>query len=121
MFKILLVEDDPHFRKALKEELAESFPSIAIDEASGSEEALEKSDSFRPQLVFMDIRLPGESGLQVTRKIKVKHPEINVVMMTSYDLPEYREAASEYGASHFFVKGTSDANEIRALVKSHLS
>jgi two-component system response regulator YesN len=120
MFKILLVEDDQQFRKVLKEELSRWFPSITIEEASDGKEAMEKMDSFCPQIIFMDIRLPGESGLQLTKKIKAKYPSTNVTMLTSHDLPEYRQAAIECGASHFFVKGTSEGNEIRALVKSLL-
>jgi len=120
MFKILLVEDDQQFRKILKQELSRWFPSIMIEEASDGKEAMEKMDSFCPQLIFMDIRLPGESGLQLTKKIKAKCPDTNVVMLTSHDLPEYQQAAIECGASHFFVKGTSEGNEIRTLVESFL-
>jgi DNA-binding NarL/FixJ family response regulator len=121
MFKILLVEDDRRFREVLKQELNESFPSVVIEEASDAKEGLEKIDSFLPQLIFMDIRLPDESGLQVTKKIKAKFPDINVVVLTSYDFPEYRQAAIQHGASHFFVKGTSDGREIPALVASLLN
>jgi DNA-binding NarL/FixJ family response regulator len=120
MFKILLVEDDQQFRKILKEELNRWFPSIMIEEASDGKEAMEKMDSFCPQLIFMDIRLPDESGLQLTKKIKAKCPTTNVTMLTSHDLPEYRQAAVDCGASHFFVKGTSEGDEIRALVESFL-
>jgi len=120
MFHILLVEDDGYFRKILKQELSEWFPSIMIEEATGSQEAMEKMNSFTPQIVFMDIRLPGESGLELTRRIKAMYPAIEVLMLTSHDLPEYRQAATECGASHFFVKGTSDGSEIKSIVESFL-
>jgi len=120
MFHVLLVEDDGHFRKTLKQELSHWFPSVLIEEASDGQEAMEKMASFHPQLIFMDIRLPGESGLEPTKKIKAKHPTSDVVMLTSHDLPEYRQAATECGAAHFFVKGTSDGSEIRLWVESLL-
>jgi len=120
VIKILLVEDDGQFRKVLKEELSRWFPSIMIDEASDGKEAMEKMDSFCPQLVFRDIRLPDESGLQLPKKIRAKCPDTNVVMLTSYDLPEYRQATRERGTSDFFVKGMSEENEITALVESLL-
>jgi two-component system, response regulator YesN len=120
MLKILLVEDNHQFREIFKQELSESFPSILIEEASNGKEATEKADSFRPQLIFMDIRLSDESGLQLTKNIKLKFPEITVAMLTSHDLPEYRQAAGERGASHFFVKGSSVWSEIRAFVESLL-
>ncbi len=120
MFQILLVEDDNQFRRASKEGLSEWFPSTLIEEASDGKEAMEKTDSFCPQIIFMDIRLPDESGLQLTRKIKAKWLYTNVAMLTSHDLPEYRQAAMECGASHFFVKGSVDTSEIRSFVQSVL-
>jgi YesN/AraC family two-component response regulator len=120
MFQILLVEDDHQFRRVLKEELSQWFPSVIVEEASDGKEALVKSDSFCPQIIFMDVRLPDESGLQLTRKIKTKCPGAHVAILTSYDLPEYRQAAAECGATHFFVKGTSNGSEIKSLVKSLL-
>ncbi len=121
MFKILLVEDDQPFRGILKQELSESFASAVIEEASDGQEAMEKVDSFPPRLIFMDIRLPGESGLQLTKKIKTRWPEIEVAMLTSYDLPEYREAALQAGASHFLVKGNTNGSEIIEFARSVLS
>jgi two-component system response regulator YesN len=120
MFQILLVEDDHRFRKLLKEGLSQMFPSIVIEEASDGKEAMEKTDSFCPRIIFMDIRLPDESGLQVARKIKAKCAHTHVAMLTSFDLPEYRQAATECGASRFFVKGASDGSEIWSFVRSLL-
>ncbi len=120
MFHVLLVEDDGHFRKILRQQLSQWFPTITIEEASSGEEAMEKIGSLNPQLVFMDIRLPGESGLKLTERLKAKYPASNVIILTSHDLPEYRQAAMACGASHFFVKGTSDGSEIKSLVESLL-
>jgi YesN/AraC family two-component response regulator len=120
MSRILLVEDDQHFRKILKQELNGWFPSIVVEEASDGKEAMERTESFSPRIIFMDIRLPDESGLQLTKRIKAKYPAINIVMLTSHNLPEYRQAAMESGASHFFVKGTSNGIEIKSLVESLL-
>ena len=78
-------------------------------------------DTFPPDLVFVDINLPGESGLELARKIKVRHPDIQILILTSYDIPEYREAASRYGANSFLAKGTTTKEEILTLVRSILS
>jgi DNA-binding NarL/FixJ family response regulator len=118
LFKTLIVEDNASFRNTLLDILSAQFPSIAIEEAGDGKEALEKVDSFQPHLIFMDIKLPGESGLHVTQKIKTKHPEIVIIILTSYDLPEYREAAYRYGANYFIVKGSSTNREILSLVES---
>ena len=117
-FKVMLVEDDDGFRSSLAGLLMSRFPSIVLGEAADGAEALEKVGSFLPQLIFMDIKLPGQSGLEVTRRIKALHPDVNVIMLTSYDFPEYREAARASGAYGFLSKGSSTAEEIQDLVKA---
>jgi len=119
-FKTLIVEDNVSFRQTLLEILAARFPFMSIEEAGDGDEALKKIDLLRPDLIFMDIKLPGENGLQLTQKIKTKYPEVVVIVLTSYDFPEYREAAYRYGANHFMVKGLSTNEEILALVESIL-
>lgn len=120
MFTTLIVEDNVTFRQSLKELLGTRFPSMAVEEAGDGEEALRKIDVLVPDIIFMDIKLPGENGLQVTRKVKTKYPEIIVIILTYYDLPEHRDAAFQCGASHFLPKGTS-TEEIVGLVQSILS
>ncbi len=116
--KILIVDDNGSFRQAFKNTLQESFSTIAIDEAADGDEALRKVDAFLPDLIFMDIRLPGENGLELTKKIKVTHPNITILVLTSYDLPEYRDSAFQCGADGFFGKTTCDIKELEALIKS---
>ncbi len=114
----LIVEDNVIFRRSLKEVLRTRFPTMAIEEAGDSKEALSKFQSLLPDLIFMDIKLPGENGLEVTRKIKSCDQSKVVIMLTSYDLPEYREAAYQSGANYFFTKGLATGEEIMDLVES---
>ena len=116
MLKILIVEDNPTFRQSLKEIFSERFPSVLVEEAADGKEALEKVEGFSPHLVFMDIRLPGENGLAVTRKIKARYPSVIIIILTSYDSPEYREAADHHGADHFLSKGSASREEIVRFV-----
>ncbi len=116
--KILIVDDNGSFRQAFRQSLQESFPTIAIDEAADGNEALHKVDAFPPDLIFMDIGLPGENGLELTKKIKGTHPNITILVLTSYDLPEYRDFAFQCGADGFFGKTTCDIKELEALIKS---
>ena len=118
-FNVLIVEDNLTFRHALAEILQSQFPDMTIAEAGNGVEAIEKIHDFNPVLVFMDVRLPGENGLEITRKIKIQRPDIVVMILTSYDLPEYREVALQYGANHFIVKGSSTFEEISSLINSY--
>jgi DNA-binding NarL/FixJ family response regulator len=121
MLKTLIVEDSAIFRVLLKETLQSRFPSMEISEATSGHEALQKVEALSPDLIFMDIKLPEESGLELTTKIKTEHPNITVIMLTSYDTPEYREAASQARADFFLAKGSSTKTGILELVESIVS
>jgi len=118
---VLLVEDNSTFRKSLKEMLALRFSDLQIGEASDGDEALETLESANPDLIFMDIRLPGRNGLELTRLIKEVDSTVEVVILTSYDIPEYRDAAFQSGASQFFTKGDVGSDEIADFVRSTLT
>ena len=104
MRRILIVEDNAFFLQFLKESMHLRFPSIDILEAANGEEAMQKIKTLSPDAIFMDLRLPGENGLELTKKIKAQYPDIVVVILTNYDLPEYREAAYQSKADHFLSK-----------------
>ena len=116
MFQMLIVDDNAPFRQSLREMLREQFSTMGVDEAEDGEDALDKIETLSPHLVFMDIKLPGQNGLEVTREIKARYPGVRVIILTSYDLPEYRKAAENYGADYFLSKGSSSREEIIALV-----
>jgi DNA-binding NarL/FixJ family response regulator len=118
MLKVLIVEDNRIFREAFKKGLLDYFPSMVVEEAGNGEEALQKIKESLPALIFMDIRLPGINGLQVTQRVKKDFPNINIAILTDYDLPEYRQAAVQYGADRFFVKNSFKWDELEALVQS---
>ena len=118
MLTVLIVEDNQIFREAFKARLNDCFPSMVVKEASNGDEALQEVDEAPPDIIFMDIRLPGVNGLQLTQKIKKDLPNIRIAILTDYDLPEYRQAAVEFGADRFFVKSSFKWDEVEALFKS---
>ncbi len=76
MARALIVEDSTIYRELLKEQLQEHFPSLAVDEAGSAEEGLQKiNEPSPPDLMFIDIRLPGLNGLQLTQRLKRNIPE----------------------------------------------
>ncbi len=120
MFRIMLVEDSPSFRQLVKDNLQDQFPSMDIIEATDGVEAFQKIEGHPPNLIFMDISLPGENGLELTRRIKADYPNVAIIILTSHDSPEYREAAIRSKADYFFSKGAISNNGIFTLVKSIL-
>jgi DNA-binding NarL/FixJ family response regulator len=65
----------------------------------------------------MDIRLPGENGIEVTKKVKAQYPDITVIILTGYDIPEYRQFSSRY-ADYFFSKDAATAESIFTVIES---
>jgi DNA-binding NarL/FixJ family response regulator len=120
MFRTMLLEDSSLSRQLLKHNLQDQFPSMDIIEAADGVEALQKIDGHPPNLIFMDISLPGENGLELTRRIKADYPDIIIIILTSHDSPEYREAAIRCKADYFFSKGALLNDGISTLLKSIL-
>ena len=104
MFKILIIDPNAPFRQSLKKVLINSFPFLDIQEASDGNEGMDKVSTFKPDIIFLEIHLPAESGLDLARRIKADHPDTVIVILTSYDLPEYQAAAEESGVKHLVPK-----------------
>ena len=94
-----------------------SFPGVAVDEVTDGVEALHRVQAFFPDFILMDIRLPGESGLRLTQKIKAAYPEIIIFILTNYDIPECRKAAFGYGANRFISKESLNQMRLEELVR----
>lgn len=118
---MLIVEDNLDYRTQIKEILCSHFSTAGVDEAGDAAEALWKIRKSRPRVIIMDIRLPGRSGLDLTRKVKELHPEIQIIILTNHDLPAYREAALRYGARDFLSKNSATEGDIVRSVEAALS
>ena len=113
----MLVEDHASFRKVVRDDLLSRFPAIKVIEASNGEEAFKGLASNPTDLIFMDISLPGQNGLMLTKEIKSDNQNPAVVMLSSYDLDEYRKAAFQFGANGFIGKDSVDlAAQISTVV-----
>jgi len=107
MFRTLVVDDHVGFRAGVRSVLESEFPGIQVEEAGDGSEALDKIARFRTDLVLMDIKLPGDNGIQVTRVIKATYDGVAVVILTGFDLPQYRQAAFRNGADCYLYKGSA--------------
>jgi YesN/AraC family two-component response regulator len=74
-----------------------------------------------PDLALVDIRLPGISGLELAQRLRQLFHTIVIVVITSYDTPEYRDAAARYKIDHFLLKGASTRADIVELLRSILA
>lgn len=121
MFKILIVDPNAPFRRSLKKVLANRFPFADIQEATDGDEGLQIVEADHPDLIFLEIHLPAETGLDLATRIKAHHPDIIIVILTSDDLPEYKTAAEKSGAEHMVPKDDWTGEDMIALVQSIVS
>lgn len=116
MLRTLIVEDNANFRNTFKDALSKRFPSMVLDEAVNGAEAMDKVKAFHPDIIFMDARLPDKNGFELTTQIKSLHPKTFIIILTQYDLPEYREAARDGLADAFLTKNTLQLATIDKLL-----
>ncbi|EFK10094.1 response regulator receiver domain protein [delta proteobacterium NaphS2] len=112
MPNVLIVEDSIVFRETLVRILMNSFPSVTVSEAANGREAFSAIKMKTPELIFMDIGLPEENGIQLTQKINKAFPEIAIVVISNYDTTDYEKAALGAGATAFMSKASSSPVDI---------
>ena len=113
--KILLVDDHEVVRMGLKSLLSHNSQFQVVAEASNASQALEQVQRHAPEVVVMDIRLPGKSGIEATREIVTKFPKTKVIMLTSYAEDELLFDAIAAGASGYVLKQIGSGELVRAL------
>jgi DNA-binding NarL/FixJ family response regulator len=118
MLKVLIVDDSVSFRGSLRDLLCQQLPQVLVVEAADGREALKLVGRTSPDLAFVDIELGTESGFDLAKTIRTRHPDMPIAIITSYDLPEYRLAARDCGANTFFSKTSSSAEDLLAWVAS---
>jgi DNA-binding NarL/FixJ family response regulator len=118
---VLIVDDNSLVRETTRSYLESRFPALEVNEAVDGNAAFNQIRERLPDLIMMDIRLPGENGLKLTRKIKELYPQIVVVIFTSYDLPEYRKAALENGAAFFLSKSSLHNKKLIGAINTILA
>ncbi len=113
--KVLIVDDHAIVREGLRNLLQAQEDIEVIGEAVDGSEAISKTESLKPDVVLMDITMPGIGGLEATRQIKELHPEVKILVLTMHESDEYFFKMLSAGASGYFVKGGSSAELVSAL------
>jgi DNA-binding NarL/FixJ family response regulator len=101
-----MVDNDVWFRQYITRLLSSEPDMEIVDEAENGQEAILKARAVKPDLVLMDIRMPGINGLEATRRLKNEMPDLKVIISSLYEMDEYLEAAKEAGAKGYILKKT---------------
>lgn len=114
-YRIIVVDDHEVVRLGLRTLLSNQPDFVVVDEAESAEDAVAKSLAHRPNVVVMDIRMPGMSGIEACRQIKEKAPEVEVIMLTSYAEDEMLFDAISAGAAGYVLKQGGGDELVRAV------
>ena len=120
MIRVLIADDQELIRQSLSFVLDAQADIAMVGTASNGREAIELVRKEKPDVVLMDIRMPEVDGVECTRLIKTAHPQIKVIILTTFDDDEYVFGALRYGASGYLLKGVSVeelANAVREVVR----
>lgn len=115
MTTVLLVDDQALLRLGFRL-VIESEPDLeVVGEASDGQVAIAQTAALAPDVVVMDIRMPGMDGIEATRRIVSEHPATRVLVLTTFDVDEYAFAALRSGASGFLLKNALPEELVAAI------
>ena len=114
---VLIVDDQATFRKALRDLVAATPGLVLAGEAESGEAAIDAVEALSPRMVIMDKRMPGIGGVEATRRIVARHPEL-VVLLVSVETPEL-ELMQGSGAAAFLRKQQLSPRELSAVWQAH--
>jgi DNA-binding NarL/FixJ family response regulator len=114
-WRLLLVDDHALFREGLAGLFAYQDDFLIVGEASDADSAMRKVHEVHPDLVLMDIDMPGEDGIATTRRIKSEFPDVTVVMLTVHDATDKLLEAIKAGAQGYLVKNIRSAELLEQL------
>lgn len=116
--RVLLVDDHPVVRQGLRRMLELEVDMEVVGEAASGEEALHQIRTVSPDIVVLDIRMPGMGGVETIRQIKEHHPEANAIVLTLYG-DQYLAQAIEAGAVGYLIKDVGNDELIQAIRAVH--
>ncbi len=113
--RVLVVDDHPLHREGAHHTLAEQPDLQVVGEAATGERALELVDALQPDVVLMDVRLPGITGIETTREIIRRHPTVRVLLVSAYEDDEYVRGALAAGACGYLLKTAPGSELVQAV------
>ena len=113
--RILLVDDHPLVRNGLRALVASVADMTVVSEASNGEEAITQAAELQPDIILMDLHMPGLNGIEATRRIVQAHPHIGILVLSTLEDDASVFAAMRAGAQGYLLKGADQADVLRAI------
>ena len=117
--RVLLADDHAILREGLASLIEKQVDIAVVGEAEDGSECLEKAAALVPDVVVLDIKLPGMSGIEVCRQLKSSHPLMKVIMLSMYEEYEYINRALQVGADGYLLKKVASSELVSAIRKAN--
>jgi PAS domain S-box-containing protein len=117
--RILIADDHAAVRKAMREILQERPELAVVGDAANGIEAIEYAHTLRPDVILMDVSMPGMDGIEATRRLRQELPSVEILGLSMQPRPAGAHAIEEAGAAGYFVKGVDTQRLIDQLLRAH--
>jgi two-component system, response regulator YesN len=117
MIRLLIVDDEQIEREGMQVILEKSFPNLIIKQAKNGNMAVQLAGEFEPDLILMDIKMPGMNGLEAVEIISSNYPHIKFIMVTAYDTFDYMRQAIKFGVKDYLLKPSKASDIVMTIGK----
>jgi DNA-binding NarL/FixJ family response regulator len=107
IIRVMLVDDHPIVRQGVRSVLANHPDIEVVGEADGAPSLFASLDALKPDIILLDVRMPGPNGIEITQRLKREHPEIKIIVLSTYDEDEFLLGALRAGAEGYLLKSAS--------------
>lgn len=114
--KVLITDDHVFYREGVRALLSSVYEIEVIGEANNGEEAITQTAEFKPDVILMDLKMPGMNGIDATRKIHEAYPKVGVLVITMFDDDDSVFAAMRAGARGYLLKDADKDEVVRAII-----
>lgn len=114
--KVLIADDHVFYREGVRAFLENAPDVMVVGEAGNGDEAVTKASELQPDVILMDLKMPGTNGIESTRRIHESHPKIGVLVLTMFDDDDSVFAAMRAGARGYLLKDADKDEVVRAIV-----
>lgn len=117
MIKLLIVDDEQIEREGMQAILKKAYPELIIEQARNGKVAVQIVQDFKPDLILMDIMMPGMNGLEAIERISADDPDIKFIMVTAYDMFDYARTAIKLGVKDYLLKPSKASDIVETVGK----
>ena len=115
MVRVMIVDDQVPFRRAAQAVVESTDLFVVVGAFETADQGLAAVNDLRPDLILMDVNLPGIDGVEASRRLRIAHPSIVVILLSSYDEAEFADLTAECGAAAYVPKSAFGPDRLEEI------